>query len=121
MHFYNNLAWSKLLFRSNWQPRGKDKSDSSDMDYIVVSSGESEDDGDEAEIEEIEEIGSDLNAELEDCTDEIFVWDSARKKYKKAKKSKGPHKSGSAPKTGAVKFGPIGTKNTDTYSTTKGW
>lgn len=67
------------------------------------------------EIEEIEESGSDLNEELQDCTEEIFVWDNKRKRYRKA------GRSGSASSTPPVRFGPIGTKESEAYRITEDW
>ncbi|XP_078383738.1 uncharacterized protein LOC144666216 isoform X2 [Oculina patagonica] len=111
MVIHNHVNFRHVAYK----PKGKDKSDSSDADYKVVSSGESEEDNDDVEIEEIEESGSDLNEELQDCTEEICVWDNKRKRYKK------PGGGGSASSTVPVTFGPIGTKESEAYRKTEDW
>lgn len=102
------------------QPKGKDQSDVSDVDYKVVSSGDSGEDSDEVEIEEIEESGSDLNEDVQNRTEEIFVWDDRRKKYKRPGMPRAFRRTQSAPTT-AVKFGPIGPTDSESYKTTENW
>ena len=104
----------------NLQPKGKDQSDSSDADYVVVSSGDSAEDSDGVEIEEIEESGSDLNEDGENCSEEIFVWDDKRKKFKRPGMPKAFRKSQSGP-TSAVKFGSIGPTDSESYEITENW
>lgn len=52
------------------------------MDYVVVSLGDSVEESDDVEIEEIEESGSDLNEDWENYFEEIIVFDDKRKKFK---------------------------------------
>lgn len=52
------------------------------MDYVVVSLGDSVEESDNVEIEEIEESGSDLNEDWENYFEEIIVFDDKRKKFK---------------------------------------
>ena len=94
-----------------------EKSDSSDVDFKVVSSGESEDDSDDVEIEEIEESGSDLNDDAEDA-EEIFVWDDKRTKFTKPRKKRKQPARASGENMG---FGPIGAKDSESYITTDSW
>ncbi|PFX15738.1 General transcription factor 3C polypeptide 2 [Stylophora pistillata] len=98
-------------------PKGMEKSDSSDVDFKVVSSGESEDDSDDVEIEEIEESGSDLNDDAEDA-EEIFVWDDKRTKFTKPRKKRKQPARASGENVG---FGPIGAKDSESYITTDSW
>ena len=95
-------------------------SDSSDADYVVVSSGDSAEESDNVEIEEIEESGSDLNEDGENCSEEIVVWDDKRKKFKRPGMPKAFRRSQSGP-TSAVKFGPIGSADSESYETTENW
>ena len=104
----------------NLQPKGKDQSDSSDADYVVVSSGDSAEESDNVEVEEIEESGSDLNEYEENCSEEIFVWDNKRKKFKRPGMPKAFRRSRSGP-TSAVKFGPIGPTDSESYQITEKW
>lgn len=104
----------------NSQPKGKDLSDSRDADYVVVSSEDSADDSDNVEIEEIEESGSDLNEDGENCSKEIVVWDDKRKKFKRPGMPKAFRRSQSGP-TSAVKFGPIGPTDLESYEFIEKW
>ena len=102
------------------QPKGKDQSDSSDSDYVVVSSGDSAEESDNVEIEEIEESESDLNEDGENCSEEIFVWDDKKKKFKRPGRPKAFGRSQAGP-TSAVKFGPIGPTDSESYVITEDW
>ena len=95
-----------------------EKSDSSDVDFKVVSAGESEDDSDNVEIEEIEESGSDVNDNLQENAEEIFVWDDRRRKYKKPKQKRRP--PARTPRKDATLV-PIGSKGSESYTATESW
>ena len=94
-----------------------EKSDSSDVDFQAASSGESEDDSDDVEIEEIDDSGSELNDHLEDA-EEIVVWDDTRAKFKKPRKKRQPPSRTSGED---VRFGPIRAKDSESYTTTESW
>ena len=95
-----------------------EKSDSSDVDFKVVSAGESEDDSDTVEIEEIEESGSDVNDNLQENAEEIFVWDDKRRKHKKPQKKRRP--PARTPRKDA-RLVPFGSKDSESYTTTESW
>ena len=90
------------------------------MDYVVVSSGDSAEESDNVEIEEIEESGSDLNEDGEYHSEEIIVWDDKRKKFKRPGMPRAFQRSRSGP-TSSVKFGPIGSTDSESYETTENW
>ena len=113
-------AGNRTYLSINLQPKGKDQSDSSDMDYVVVSSGDSAEESDNVEIEEIEESGSDLNEDWENHSEEIIVFDDKRKKFKRPGMPKAFQRSKSGP-TSAVKYGPIGSTESESYETTENW
>ncbi|RMX60409.1 hypothetical protein pdam_00017117 [Pocillopora damicornis] len=100
-----------------YMPKGMEKSDSSDVDFQAASSGESEDDSDDVEIEEIDDSGSELNDHQEDA-EEIVVWDDTRAKFKKPRKKRQPPNRTSGED---VRFGPIGAKDSESYTTTESW
>lgn len=103
------------MFFINSKPVGKDKSDSSDTDFQMVSSGDSEQESDDIEIEEIEEDDSNVDEECDE-EEEIFVWDDKRKKYKK-KKSKQTRTF----VRGFMKVDPFGEDDKDFFSATQKW
>ena len=92
------------LLYSFFKPGGKDESDTSDVDFELISSDESGD----VEIEEIEETDSDFDEALDDA-EEVFVWDDKRKKFKKTKPKKPVHK--------LTKLNTVG----DVYTATEKW
>lgn len=113
---YKCLACSKIFggqfcarnhvkhWHVGYTPGGKDESDTSDVDFELISSDESGD----VEIEEIEETDSDFDEALDDA-EEVFVWDDKRKQFKKTKPKKPVHK--------LTKLNTVG----DVYTATEKW
>ena len=98
------------------QPAGKDKSDSSDVDYTVISSDEDDEDEDCVEMEEVEESSSDI-LEDSDEAEEIVVWDDTTKRNSRFKLQQRRESKKSA----KLYVNSVGNRNSTAYKATEKW
>ena len=75
----------------------------------MIGSGESGQESDDIEIEEVEESGSNLDEDF-DKAEEIVVWDNKKKRYKRAYQ-----------KNRASKIARVGEGDSHVYAETEKW